>query len=855
MAEAEIKKATGMATDGQKQINLIKLKNTSKNSHGQELIEMAQKFLGDGLSVIPCNPETKRPTLEAWKPYQTNLISSVDLFQWPGIALICGEVSGNLECLDFDFKAAWFNDWKTLVVKESPELLARLLNQRTQSEGKHIAFRCTEPIPGNQRLATDVIQVKLSETHKKNGKRFFSFQKKELEVHEVDGKLFVYPCYIETRGQGGYFLAAPTSGYSITHGDFLDLPIISAQEREILINSARALNRKPPDPERIFYQSNNSDQRPGDLYNEQADLRPLLEQAGWKLAGSRGNLDHFTRPGKAKGISASLYDGKVFHVFSSNATPFELDKSYAPFSVYTLLKHGGDYEAAAKDLKRQGYGDDPTFTTGENDQKPEPLPLARKNEPGEPYPINALGPIMGPATKKLIEIIQAPDAVCAHSVLSAASLTVQAFGDILIDGRRKPVSEYFLSICPRSERKTSTDTAATSEIRAWEEEQMRQYGKDFKAYCDDLLAYEAQKKKIISNKKIPFSEKSRELSLLRESEPVRPIEPLVLVLDNTFEGLIKRFSFGRSSKGLFADEGGVFSGGFSMTPEKILYSASGYSRLWDGASIDKVRAGEEVGTLYGRRLTVHLMMQDQVADDFFNNKTLKDQGLLSRFLVAYPPSKTGTRKYVARDPNESPELMAYHARIKELLDKQLPLKVDPQSGAVLNELAPPTINLTPEAKGLWVEFYHAVEENCGTDNQFEAIPGFSGKAAEHCFRLAGIMALFESPNTNKVEKDHIMRAATLIEYYLNERIRIRNIAAPNKELKRAQELLDWLRATRKKRVELQEIYQKGPYKLRTAKEARIAVKVLVEHFWLSPVLNKKNQWSTHEKIQIHSQDC
>jgi hypothetical protein len=359
-------KATGNASkaaDGQKN-------NTHKIYFSAEIIK---PFLKAGLSVIPCNPKTKRPTI-AWKAYQQASMTDVGKYQWPGVAIICGQVSGGLECLDFDFKAAWFDDWTRLVTDEAPDLLKSVLVQKTQSGGLHIVFRCTEPIHRNQKLATDLIQVKLSETYEKDGKRFFSFQKKELEVHEVDGKLFVYPCYIETRGQGGYFLAAPTSGYSITQGDFLDLPIISAQKREILINSARVLNRKPPDPERIFYQSHNGDRRPGDLYNEQADLRPLLEQAGWKLAGSRENLDHFTRPGKAKGISASLYDGKVFHVFSSNATPFELDKSYAPFSVYTLLKHGGDYEAAAKDLKRQGYGDDPSFTIGESGQKPEPLP-------------------------------------------------------------------------------------------------------------------------------------------------------------------------------------------------------------------------------------------------------------------------------------------------------------------------------------------------------------------------------------------------------------------------------------------------------------------------------------------------
>lgn len=293
-----------------------------KTSNGQETLEAAKRYLGAGLSIIPCDPESKKPTI-GWKPYQESLITDASQFQWPGIAVICGKVSGNLECLDFDQRAAWFEDWARLVTDETPDLISKLLIQKTQSGGLHLVYRCTEPIPGNQKLASD-----------QGGK-----------------------CYIETRGTGGYFLAAPTTGYSITQGDFLSLPIISASERAIFINSARALNQKAPEPERIFYHYNNGDRRPGDLFNEQGQVLPILEQYGWKQAGAKGSITHLTRPGKSRGISATLYDGKILHVFTSNGSPFEMEKSYYPFSVYALLKHGGDFEAAAKELAQEGYSE------------------------------------------------------------------------------------------------------------------------------------------------------------------------------------------------------------------------------------------------------------------------------------------------------------------------------------------------------------------------------------------------------------------------------------------------------------------------------------------------------------------
>jgi hypothetical protein len=46
----------------------------------------------------------------------------------------------------------------------------------------------------------------------------------------------------------------------------------------------------------------------------------------------------------------------VFYAFSSNAAPFEANRAYSPFAVYALLEHAGDFQAAATELRRSGYG-------------------------------------------------------------------------------------------------------------------------------------------------------------------------------------------------------------------------------------------------------------------------------------------------------------------------------------------------------------------------------------------------------------------------------------------------------------------------------------------------------------------
>jgi hypothetical protein len=476
-----------------------------------------------------------------------------------------------------------------------------------------------------------------------------------------------------------------------------------------------------------------------------------------------------------------------------------------------------------------------------SEEKAQPLPLTRKTDPGEPHPTDALGDILGPACHVMTEIVQAPAAICAHALLSAACLCAQPFADIEIDGRVIPISENFLSILGRSGRKSATDAIATAIIRQWERERLQEHQKAMSAYRDDFDAYEQQKRGILQNKKLSLHDKHEQLAELRQHEPERPITPILLMSDNTYEGLVKSYIFGSPTKGLFADEGGLFTGGFSMSAEKMLYSAAGYSKLWDGARVDRIRAGSEMEGLYGRRLTMHLMMQEQPAAEFFNNEMLVNQGFMSRVCVACPESLIGTRHYNTADPNQTPEMQRFNDCIAALLEKDLPLKQDKKTARVLNELEPRKIQLLPDAKALWIKVYEAIESESGPGCLFETISGFAGKAAEHCLRIAGIMAVFENPDTRAINLDQIKRASDLITYYLNERVRIKAMAAPDLALIRAQELLAWLKDKQAETVTLKEVYQKGPSKLRTADEARAAVKTLEDHFWLIPT-GKKNEW-------------
>jgi hypothetical protein len=125
--------------------------------------------------------------------------------------------------------------------------------------------------------------------------------------------------------------------------------------------------------------------------------------------------------------------------------------------------------------------------------------------------------------------------------------------------------------------------------------------------------------------------------------------------------------------GLFSTEGGQFIGGYGMSQDNKLKTASGLSDLWDGNPVRRVRSGDGAIILPGRRLSMHLMAQPAVADILFRDDLLANQGLLSRLLVTGPESAAGTRLWHEEGPETDRDLKRYGARLLDILEMPLPL--------------------------------------------------------------------------------------------------------------------------------------------------------------------------------------
>jgi hypothetical protein len=280
------------------------------------------------LSVIPITEGAKKPHYILGKnhtlltrlptPEEIEKWLTADIKSW-GIA--CGAVSGNLVTLDFDEKhyPGLYELWYAKLSVDQKAIVDSCYKNNTRNHGTHLRYRTETSQP----------TIKLSKRYEFNNE----LQKEEIVTTS------------EVRGEGSYALIPPSAGYQPLQGDLLDLPLVTDEMHEELIDILRTFDEIKEESAKPSSTDNNS---PSNKFNELATWQEILGPHKWV----EDYENHWRRPGKKQGenISATTnYKGRpMFYVFSSSADPFEQNKGYSKFHTYTLLNHKGDFKKALK---------------------------------------------------------------------------------------------------------------------------------------------------------------------------------------------------------------------------------------------------------------------------------------------------------------------------------------------------------------------------------------------------------------------------------------------------------------------------------------------------------------------------
>jgi hypothetical protein len=333
-----------------------------------------------------------------------------------------------------------------------------------------------------------------------------------------------------------------------------------------------------------------------------------------------------------------------------------------------------------------------------------PTPLCADHEKPEPYPIDVLPPLLRNAVKTYQAFGQQPVEMVACAALAAASLACQGLANVsrgeFLTG---PCSLSFLLVASSGERKTSCDRIMRRALTAWQTDKRREQFPQIRSAQRRLDIFEAQRDGILAKIKRlsgclrPEDDMEREqlqskLLYLETERPKVPPEIHLFYEDTSPEKLAINLADGWPSASLWSDEGGLVVGSHALSETAALSFLTLLNRLWDANDFDRQRVTRQCATIRGRRFTVSLMLQPSALSALIStgNGIARGVGALARCLIAWPTSTIGTRAYRPGDLN-APELRAYDARMRALLDSPLPLDEDGALNPPAIPLSKPTI--------------------------------------------------------------------------------------------------------------------------------------------------------------------
>jgi putative DNA primase/helicase len=324
-----------------------------------DTLAAALAYYDAGCSVIAVRTDGSKHPVGTWKQYTQERASRADVERWfanghPGVGIICGAVSGNLQMIELEGVAVQEGMLGQLREMALGSGLAELWRRVTLDGfmessprgGIHILYRIDGTVPGNLKLAR----------------------------RPTDDGLEVLA---ETRGEGGFVVVAPSHGavhpngrpWVQTCGAPSTIPTLHPDEDEalrILFGTLDQMPVAPPAPVPTFDQpaspSTSGGVSPGDDYNAKATWDEILKPLGWTHVHTSGQERFWCRPGKrpTEGHSATTGHGDPekdwLYVFSSSVPDLPTEETISKFHFYALIHHGGDHKAAASALRAKGYG-------------------------------------------------------------------------------------------------------------------------------------------------------------------------------------------------------------------------------------------------------------------------------------------------------------------------------------------------------------------------------------------------------------------------------------------------------------------------------------------------------------------
>lgn len=422
-----------------------------------------------------------------------------------------------------------------------------------------------------------------------------------------------------------------------------------------------------------------------------------------------------------------------------------------------------------------------------------PEPLTGRIEP-EPYPLDALPPTLRAVVEEVDGFVQAPVAIVASVAVAAVSVAGQHIADIerarKLDG---PAGIFSLILADSGERKSTVDGYFTKAIRDWQRHEAEKVEPILKVYRAKLDSWESKKAGLrdkirqCSKAGKATADDEQRLKILTMEKPEPPRLPWLIHGDSTPESLAYDLARGWPSGGVFSAEAGLVFGSHAMGKDSVMRNLGLLNILWDGGNGHRIgRRTSESFTVDGVRLTASLQIQTATLREFLDKSgaLARGSGFLARFLISWPESTQGQRKFKEAPPTW-PHLAEFNRRITNLLST--PARINE-----IGEIEPEMMRLLPEAKEVWINLHDLIEAELSQGGELYDVRDVASKTADNAARLAALFSLFETGTTGDIGPDTMKQAGRIAAWHLNESRRFFGELAQPIELVDATRIEQWL---------------------------------------------------------------
>ena len=398
------------------------------------------------------------------------------------------------------------------------------------------------------------------------------------------------------------------------------------------------------------------------------------------------------------------------------------------------------------------------------------------------YPVEAWGKkgdILYDALTAIIYHAQSPPAMAGNGMLGALATTIQQYvnAPYALGHKFMPVSLFLLTEGDSGSGKSRTVGFSHKALVNYQEDKRKE---------DKQLLNEWKAQKAGTPKK------DLEVWLL---ENPKPKQSILLVKSGTIQGFLDNMLIGNTTDIAWSTaEAALFLSGHSLTSETAKSNISQLCDIWSDGSFDRLLSPRydsiEQNSINGVRFTLDLQGQPSVIAPAMNDEAMNGQGLLPRFLFAFPDNMNGkivynTDERLDAKPEQDPRLQAYWQRCRELLDpSQGNIRTDDEGRIIRFDI--PFENR--QARKALADYQTAKESQLCKGGQLEKYASYARRLHENASRIATILAYFNSQRS--ISADNIHKATLLTDYSMSERIRYTD--KPPAGDNDSQKLIGWL---------------------------------------------------------------